>query len=255
MNDRVKTGVVGLDEQIEGGFPRGRTILVAGACATGKSLFGLKYIYEGAAKYNEPGVYLSLDETISKIRKDALCLGMSFDKLEAEKKMKFIDRVTVKQQRQLGEPTLKYGEKSEELKLLDISPGKTHEKFFQVCDEINAKRGVIDSAASLLAYLPNEESRRSYLSSIAQTAEEKGITLILISEVPEQAGPGASIFSRYGVEEYISDGVILLKLYSAEASERKPRKLSIRKMRETVHSYCEIPFTITNKGIELEIGI
>ncbi len=72
---RVPTGVNGLDELMEGGFPAGRSILVSGACGTGKTIFGVQYLYQGAAKYSEPGVYVTLDERPDLIRQDMLRFG------------------------------------------------------------------------------------------------------------------------------------------------------------------------------------
>ncbi|MEM0372496.1 MAG: ATPase domain-containing protein, partial [archaeon] len=89
--DRVKTGVYGLDELLEGGFPRGRTILVSGACGSGKTIMAMQYAYRGAAEYKEPAVFVTLDEKPVFIRQDMMRFGWDLSKLEKQGKLAIVD--------------------------------------------------------------------------------------------------------------------------------------------------------------------
>ena len=89
--NRVPTGIIGLDELIEGGFPESRSVLLSGACGTGKSIFCAQFIYQGAKKYNDPGIYVTLDERPNLIREDMMRFGWDFRKLEDQNMIQIID--------------------------------------------------------------------------------------------------------------------------------------------------------------------
>jgi KaiC/GvpD/RAD55 family RecA-like ATPase len=242
--ERVKTAILGLDELIEGGFLRGRTVLVVGGCGTGKSIFGTQFLYKGAVEYGENGVMLELDESPKKIREDAFKFGWDLQKLENEGKLAIIDAVAAKTG---GVSTEKYKIQQVVGVLVEggIDPTKSFIKLKETCKNIDAKRAVVDSSSSLLAYAKGEGKVRDLFLQLTEIAADANITLVVTAEIPEQIG-GRVVFSKFGVEEYASDGIIVL---TYNTDEEQPRKLIIRKMRSTVHSHKTQPFEITEKGI------
>jgi len=232
---RIKSGIPGFDDLIQGGFPENTTVLVAGGTGTGKTTFGLQFIYKGAEEYGEPGVFVTLEERAKDIRREVKSFNWDFKALEQEGLIAIIDGVSSA----VGLP-------SEEKFALE-------EKFnidnflryiYRVVKSINAKRLVIDSIPSLAFRLEDERQIREVLLKLNTILLEMGVTTILTTEAPD---PQAGKISRYGIEEYISRGLVLLDLQ--ERNIELKRYLLIRKMRETKHSMRKYPFEITNTGI------
>ena len=239
--ERVPTGIEGLDEMIEGGFPRGRTTLLSGGCGTGKSIFALQYLYRGAVDYNEPGVYVTIDERPEITRQDMLRFGWDIAALEEQGKLIMLDLTGTKIGVQSGE---KYSLSS----ALDID--RLVLKIMQTAGEIGARRLVIDSLPALGFHLKDEAEVRNMILKLTYMIRKSDLTAILISEVPEQTiGSGPMLFSKYGVEEYVADSVILLH-YLGMGTDTN-RTLYVRKMRGTKHIEDIIPLHITEQGIKL----
>ncbi|MEM0475632.1 MAG: ATPase domain-containing protein [Candidatus Norongarragalinales archaeon] len=237
---RVATGIPGLDALIEGGFPRGRTILVSGGCGTGKSIFGMQYLYRGLVDYEEPGVFVTFDEMPSKIREDMLKFGWSLKELEKNDLLAILDATSAKA-----------GTASEEEHAL--TPGKMDFdtvllEVLNVCRKTSAKRLVIDSIPAMGLHSDSLTETRRNILKLAYVLNRTGLTTILTTETPESAvGSGAMHLSRYGVEEYIADGVILLSTLAIGSQVN--RALYVRKMRGTKHDMGVHPMEITEKGI------
>jgi len=239
--ERVPTGIEGLDEMIEGGLPRGRTALLSGGCGTGKSIFAMLYLYHGAVDYNEPGVYVTVDERPELTRQDMLRFGWDISALEEQGKLVMLDLTGTKIGVQTGE---KYALSS----ALDID--RLVLKIMQTAGEIGARRLVIDSLPALGFHLKNEGEVRNMILKLTYMIRKSDLTALLISEVPEQApGSGPMLFSKYGVEEYVADSVILLH-YMGMGTDTN-RTLYIRKMRGTKHIEDIVPLHITDHGIKL----
>ena len=239
--ERVPTGINGLDEMIEGGFPRGRTVLLSGGCGTGKSIFGLQYLYRGAVDYNEPGLYVTVDERPELTRQDMLRFGWDISALEEQGKLIMLDLTGTKIGVQTGE---KYALSS----TIDID--RLVLKIMQTAGEIGARRLVIDSLPALGFHLKGEAEVRNMILKLTYMIRKSDLTAILISEVPEQTpGSGPMMFSKYGVEEYVADSVILLH-YLGMGTDTN-RTLYVRKMRGTKHIEDIIPLHITETGIKL----
>jgi len=237
---RVRTGIYGLDDMIEGGFPLGRTILVAGACGTGKTIFAIQYIYRGALEYNEPGVFVTLDERPEMIREDMSRFGWDIKKMEAKGKMALVDASSAK----IGFPS----EEKYTLPQAGIDVDRLVLRVMQICDQIGAKRVVIDSMAGLGLHMDNESDIRKAILKINYMLSKSSVTTVLTSEVPEQSfGAGPMTFSKYGVEEYTADGVIVMH-YLGIGTESN-RSLFVRKMRGTRHAEDIMPMEISQKGI------
>ncbi len=233
--DRIKTGISGLDELLEGGIPSGRSLLLAGACGTGKSIFGMQFIYNGAKKFSEPGVYVTLDERPDLLREDMLMFGWDIRKLEDANMVHIIDGSLAK----IGMPS------DEEFSMpsTGFDLDKLLLEIMRTTKRIGAKRIVIDSIPALGLNFHDENEIRGAILKLSYLLMRMGVTTILTSEVNE----GSSTFGKYGVEEYVVDGVIVLHYLGA--GTRSNRTLHIRKMRATRHSEDLHPMEITSDGI------
>lgn len=215
--ERVSTGIPGLDELIEGGFPRGAVILLSGTCGTGKTLTSLQFLWYGA-NHGENGVYISFEEPIEHVKESAKKFGWDFDKLEKEKKIIMIryDPFHVED-------------------IIDMIVGAVR--------KINAKRLVVDSISALGMYIRDPTEVRRSIYTLVSNIYKLGCTTILTSEIlPDQLE-----LSRFGVEEFLADGVIVY--YYTRISTYFARAVTIWKMRYTNHSQRIHPYKITENGI------
>ena len=240
--ERIKTGIEGLDELIEGGFPKGRTILLSGGCGTGKSIFGLQFLYKGAAEQGEPGIYVTMDERPELLRQDMLKFGWDIKALEDARKLVILDFT--------GPKVGMTPDSSYSVEVRDLEINQLIVKIMDAARSIGAKRAVIDSLPALGFHLKSEGEIREIILKLGYMLSKSELTTILISEIPEQSlGGGPMNFSKYGIEEYVADAVILLH-YLGIGTESN-RTLYIRKMRGTKHAEDIIPMKITEKGIIL----
>ncbi len=241
--ERCPTGIAGLDELIEGGFPRKRTVLVSGATGTGKSILCMQFIYQGAALYGEPGVFVTFDEAPDKLRQDMLEFGWNLKDLEARDLIAIVDASSARS----GAPSdeayaMVPGQMDFDKVVLDV---------LSVARKIKAKRLAIDSIPAMAFQLEKEQDVRKSLLKLSYIIGRAGLTTIFTSEVPEQAlGSGAMQFSKFGVEEYIADGVLLLNFLGVGA--QSTRTLYVRKMRSTKHTLEIHPMEITEKGVTVK---
>lgn len=235
MVERVPSGISGLDDLMEGGFPAGRSILVSGACGTGKTIFSMQYIYYGAKKYSEPGVYVTLDERPDFIRQDVLRFGWDLRKLEDENLVHIIDGSIAK----IGLPS----EEEFTMPATGFDIDKLLLEIMRVSRRVGAKRVVIDSIPALGFNFENENDVRKAILKMSYLLMRTGVTSLLTSEIQE----GENRFGKYGVEEYVVDGVVVLHYMGIGTQSN--RTLHIRKMRATKHSEDLHPLKITNRGI------
>ena len=231
----MKTGITGLDPLIEGGFPAGRSILVSGGCGTGKTILGIQYVYGGAKNYNEPGVYVTLDERPELIREDVLRFGWDLKKLEEKNMINIVDGSIAK----LGMPS----EEEFSLPVTGYDVDKLLLEIMRVIKRIDARRVVIDSIPALGFNFENVNDVRKAVLKVSYMLMRSGVTSILVSEMQE----GSNKFGKYGVEEYVVDGVIVLHYMGVGTASN--RTLHIRKMRSTKHSEDLHPMDISDKGI------
>jgi len=232
---RVQSGIPGFDDLIEGGFPEGTTVLVTGPTGSGKTTFGVQFVYKGAAEYGEPGVIVTLEERAQDLRREMLAFGWDLEKYERERKIAIVDGVSAV----VGLP-------SEEQYVLEgnLNAEDFLRYIYRVVKAIDAKRLVIDSIPSIAFRLQEEAKIREVLLQLNTILLEMGVTSILTTEAPD---PSRGRISRYGMEEYIARGVVLLDFVEKEVELK--RYLLIRKMRETKHSMKKYPFEITEEGI------
>jgi len=225
---KTPTGISGLDEITDGGFPKGRPILICGSAGCGKTLFAAQFLVKGITDYDEPGVFMSFEESASDLTQNFKSLGFDFEKLKAENKLR-IDHVRI--ERSEIEETGEY-----DLEGLFI-------RLNYAIDAIGAKRVVLDTIESLFAGMENMTLLRSEIRRLFTWLKEKGVTAIITGE------RGESSLTRQGLEEYVSDCVILLDFRVIE--QIATRRLRIVKYRGSTHGTNEYPFLIDEDGISV----
>jgi circadian clock protein KaiC len=220
------TGIGGLDEVTQGGLPQGRPTLLCGSAGCRKTLFAMTFLYNGAVEYNEPGVFLAFEERPADLIKNVGSLNYEIERLIAEKKLA-IDHVEIER--------TKIAESGEyDLEGLFIRLG-------YAIDSIGAKRVVVDTIETLFSGLEDEQLLRSELRRLFEWLKSKGVTAIITAE------RGEGTLTRYGLEEYVADCVILLD--NRVHDQLSTRRLRIIKYRGSAHGTNEYPFIIDEQGI------
>ncbi|MEO6166928.1 MAG: ATPase domain-containing protein, partial [Chitinophagales bacterium] len=218
---KTPTGVSGLDEITSGGFPKGRPILICGSAGCGKTLFAIQFLVKGIVENNEPGVFMSFEESSKDLSENVKSLGFDLEKLKAEKKLR-VDHVRI--ERSEIEETGEY-----DLEGLFI-------RLNNAIDTIGAKRVVLDTIETLFAGMDNMALLRSEIRRLFQWLKEKGVTTIITGE------RGENTLTRHGLEEYVSDCVILLDFRVID--QIATRRLRVVKYRGSTHGTNEYPFLI-----------
>ncbi len=232
--ERCPTGIPGFDELCEGGLVRDRSYLLSGPSGSGKTIFALQFLVNGIELYNEPGIFIATEERPQHIREHAWTFGWELEKYEDENMLAIVDATSTK----IGLPS--------DEKYIDIRPFDTRSLLDQVItiqDEIGARRAVVDSTTSIGFAINDIAKFRVELLKISTTMEVLGLTSILTCEIVE----GENKASRFGVENFVTEGTILL--YYTRIENTRVRSLEILKMRGTNHSKKIHPFEITDKGI------
>ena len=232
---RTKTGITGFDELIGGGIVQGSTVLLSGQSGSGKTIFGLQFLYNGVTKYNEPGVYVTLESRPNELREEATQFGWDIQKLEEKNALIIIDAASGK----AGLPT---SQKYALRRGFDMST--LAEEIYRAIDETKAKRLVIDCISGLGIRFNEPSEVRTELFRISALLRELKVTSLFISEIIE---PDSQ--SRAGVEQFITQGLITLNL--SEANGALKRDLLVWKMKQTPHSLKKHAFKIGKSGIEV----
>jgi len=226
--EKAPTGIRGFDEITQGGLPRGRPTLVCGSAGCGKTLFGLEFLVRGATQFDEPGAIVSFEENIEELTQNVASLGFDLDELVAQKKL-VIDYVHV--------------ERSEIEETGEYDLDGLFVRLAYTIDSIGAKRIVLDTLEALFAALPNEGILRAELRRLFRWLKDRGVTAVITGE----RGDGA--LTRRGLEEYVSDCVILLEQRVRERVAT--RYLRVVKYRGTSHGTNEYPFLVQEDGISV----
>jgi circadian clock protein KaiC len=223
--EKAPTGIRGLDQITGGGLPRGRGSLVAGAAGAGETLLGLEFLVGGARKYGEPGVLVSFEESAEKVARNVNSLGFDLDQLGRDGLLEVI---------------------SFQVEPADIIPpgASDLEPRFLVLDDairrLGARRVVLDTLGMLYSAFGDEPTIRAELNRLARWVQERGVTAIVTAE------RGEKTVTRHGIEEYVTDCVILLDHRVTE--EISTRRLRVLKYRGSVHGTNEFPFLISARG-------
>ncbi len=235
IRTRVATGIKGLDEILDGGFPTNSTLLVTGGPGAGKTIMCLQFLMHGVEN-GENGVFISMDERPDDLRKEALTFGWDLHKHEKEGKLIIVD---VSYPRS-GLPS------SEKYQIeMPFTLDTIVRTVYEVITEINCKRVVIDSLPAFGLHFDDEAEVRIAVHRLNNLLLSSGCTSIITSEII----PGKEGVSRFGVEEFIARGIILFEVYK-EGKDFK-RAITILKMRETNYELQRYSFKIGNKGIEV----
>jgi circadian clock protein KaiC len=225
---KCPTGIKGFDEITEGGLPKNRTTLISGSAGSGKTLLGIDFLINGAINYNEPGIFMSFEETEDELYEDVDSLNLDLQGLVSQKQI-LIEYVLL-DRRDIQEKG-------------DFNLEGLFIRLDHAIDSIGAKRVVLDSIESLFAGLTDAGILRLEIKRLFRWLKEKQVTAIITGE------PGKGSYTRHGLEEYISDCVILLDNRVRE--QIATRRIRVMKYRGSKHGTNEYPFVIDNDGLSV----
>jgi circadian clock protein KaiC len=226
--EKCPTGIKGFDEITEGGIPRDRITLLSGGTGTGKTLLGVDFLIHGASHYNEPGVFMSFEETEEELYRDVASLNLNLHGLVAEKKI-LIDYVLLER---------KDFQEAGEFNLEGIFV-----RLELAIDTIKAKRVVLDSIESLFAGINDTGILRLEIKRLFRWLKDKKVTALITGELQQGS------FTRHGLEEYISDCIILVDNRVRE--QIATRRMRVIKYRGSSHGANEYPFVIDTGGLSV----
>jgi circadian clock protein KaiC len=186
--EKCPTGIKGLDEVTEGGFPKNRTTLISGGAGSGKTLLGIDFLIRGASDFNEPGVFMSFEETAEDLYKDVASLSLDFSGLVSRKKI-LIEHVILDRK---------------DVREADFNLEGVLVRLEHAIDAIGAKRVVLDSIESPFAGITDAGILRIEIKRLFKWLKDKQVTAIVTGE------PGQGSYTRHGLEEFVSDCIILL---------------------------------------------
>jgi circadian clock protein KaiC len=225
---KALTGISGLDELTSGGLPRGRPTLVCGGAGCGKTVLGLEILVRGATEFGEPGAIFTFEESSDELAANVASFGFDLPALIAQKKL-IVDHVLI--DRSEIEETGEYTLDGLFIRLADA------------IDRVGAKRVLLDTIEVLFAGLANKDILRSELRRLFQWLKDKGVTAVITGERGERS------LTRQGLEEYVSDCVILLDLRVED--QISTRRLRVIKYRGARHGTDEYPFLIGDHGVSV----
>ena len=225
--EKCSSGIQGLDEITEGGLPKGRPTLICGSAGCGKTMFAMQFLINGVEN-NEPGLFVSFEETQEELEKNFASLGIDLKTLEEQKKFA-VEYI--------------YMERSEYEETGEFDLEGLFIRLAYAVEQIGAKRIVLDTIEAIFSGLPNEFILRAELRRLFIWLKTKGLTAIITGE------RGENTLTRYGLEEYVADCVILLD--NPVVNKISTRNLRIIKYRGSSHGYNEYPFLIDEDGISV----
>ena len=225
---KAPTGIEGFDQITLGGLPKGRPTLVCGGAGCGKTLFGIEFLVRGATQFGEPGVCLTFEETPDDLAKNVASLGFDLNRLVRAKKLA-IDHV--------------YIDRSEIAETGEYDLEGLFIRLNGAIDRVGAKRVLLDTPEALFAGLSNVGILRSEFRRLFGWLKQKGVSAVITGE------RGEGTLTRHGLEEYVSDCVILLD--HRVQNDAVTRRLRVLKYRGSTHGTNEYPFLIDQRGISV----
>lgn len=229
---KVETGIKGFEEISFGGLPKGRSTLISGSSGSGKTIFSCQFLVAGIEQYDEPGVFITFEENVADLKRNVKSFGWNVEKFEKENKWLFVDASVT-----FDNETKVMGDYDLNALLVRIE---------SAVKQVKAKRVVLDSIGSLFHYFSDPSAIRRELYKILAVLKKKNLVVLITSERLDEYGP----VSRFGVEEYIADNVLILR--NVLESEKRRRTIEILKYRGSLHSMGEQSFVIDpSSGIEI----
>lgn len=232
------TGIPGLDTMLGGGLPKGQVVLISGGPGTGKSTFAMQFLYNGVERYGERGVYFSLEERPEDLIRNFSSYGWDMDKVEI---LSIVPTGALSSQ-DLRKSRFTFKTR-EGFREGTFSMDLVRELIKSNVKETGAKRVVLDSLSALALHLEDRFVLRQEILATVHLLKELGVTSMITTETPE----GEHGLSRFGVEEFVAEGVI--GIYNIKLGSRRVRGLEILKMRGTKHSQNISLMEFTDKGI------
>ncbi|MGH9736288.1 MAG: circadian clock protein KaiC [Candidatus Acidiferrales bacterium] len=225
---KVRTGIKGLDEITGGGLPKGRPTLVCGGAGSGKTMLAMEFLVRGALEYGEPGVFMAFEETAEDLSQNVASLGFDLPSLIGKKKLS-VDYIHI--------------DPSEIQETGDYDLEGLFVRLKLAVDSVGAKRVVLDTLEALFSGLKNQAILRAEIRRLFRWLKDHGLTAVITAE------RGEGTLSRYGLEEYVSDCVILLD--NRVKDQVATRRMRIVKYRGTSHGANEYPFLIDDSGFSV----
>lgn len=228
--ERIKTGIKGFDFLIQGGFAENSTSLVIGVPGTGKTIFSLEYLYNGAADYNEKGVYISFEQPANELEEQAEQFGWDLKKLQKKNRIKIVH-----------------------IPIEDIHK-ETLDMIGKIVNDFKADRLVIDSISTLAicaqeysnnGKIPEEHAARFFIYQFINKIKKLDCTTLLTAELKQEDWLGRDLLA-----EFVVDTVILLKYFGAMGESS--RTIAIKKSRRTKFNEFIHGFEFTKKGIVIK---
>ena len=225
IGPRVPSGIPGFDTHLGGGLIPLSVNLISGGTGTGKTIFCMQYLFSGAKDYGETGLYLSFEETEDALKADVKQLGIDLDMVPGKVKIVYVSPYDVR----------------------DFIP-----LLSSYLQQLRPKRVVLDSLSALEMHMEDDFERKKQIYKINELLKKFGCTSLLISEIPSENAMGSETvarFSKFGIEEFLCDGVIAL--YYAGIGGESDRAIRIIKQRRSDHTRSPIPMTIGQGGLKL----
>jgi len=227
--DRIKTGIPGVDELLGGGFISNSVVIISGSPGIGKSNFAMQFLYNGATVFNEPGVYITVEDVPEKVRDYSLAFNWDLEPLEKENKIAIV-----------AQPI--YSDEKAEKEAEKKRAGKKPETLVETIQRMNAKRVVLDSVTLFKYLFKDDMSRRVNILNFVNMVKRLGCTTLMVAEQHEST-PNI----MYADEHFLADGLIVL--FWLQHKERTERCIRVVKIRGSKITSDIRPMEINEKGI------
>ena len=239
---RTPTGIPGFDEMLNGGFPKGRVVLIVGGPGSGKTIFATQFLVNGIKSYGENGLLVSLDESKTHFYREMMTFGWNLEELEKQRKFTFLDASPIRHipgEVKIGKLTI--GKR--EFSMISLIEG-----IKSSAQTLDARRIVVDPIASLVFQYPDVVQRRTAILDLIEALIGTGATSILTLEL-RAAGLTSGLERSVQLEEYLAHGVIVLQ--TIQVGRSLIRAVQVEKMRETLIDTQPRPYKIGDNGIEV----
>ena len=240
---RTPTGISGLDEMLNGGFPKGRVILVVGGPGSGKTVLATQFLVNGIKNYGENGLFVSLDETKTHFYRETMMFGWNLEEFERQRKFMFLDASPIRHvpgEVKIGKLTI--GKR--EFSMISLIEG-----IRSSAQTLDARRIVVDPIASLVFQYPEVVQRRTAILDLIEALIGTGATSILTLELRATGMRSVGLERSVQLEEYLAHGVIVLQ--TIQVGRSLVRAVQVEKMRETPIDTQPRPYKIGENGIEV----